>query len=287
MNSISVVELLDKKQLTLKNIDNSYVPKNLVDTINVEELIFNCNVQNLKDSIEKLKEILNRNKYLVPYALKVMEYASSKRQRSIEQLSRLFIEVSKEFNTSIELTDVDFGTVLKEDGYESNVFHEEKSKAEVVQIESKNIVMHAIIWDKLEEFKQVSSQHNMDFEKEFIELTLLDLSAKYGSSQIFKHLISTGHRATKNTCVCAVEGGNKEIIEFLAQKRYSFDNCLTKAIEFHRNDIASWLLEKYTCEICSISKCIKFMDISAAIFFAENGFNVNKKLSFTSVLHFS
>ena len=43
-------------------------------------------------------------------------------------------------------------------------------------------------------------------------------------------------------------GGNKEIIAFLQQNGYSFEECLETSVKYHKYELTNWLNENYKCK---------------------------------------
>ena len=143
-----------------------------------------------------------------------------------------------------------------------------------------------ILYDDLDSLKTYISQNNNfdpdtqlyryhyewskiidPFNKDFLEIYLLDFCAVFGNDEIFKYLKVNGCCLSQSIAERAVFGGNFNIIHILEQNEISFDSCLSQSIKFHHNEVSEWLLNNYKCEDLSLYKCILYCDYRAFLFF--------------------
>ncbi|EAY14067.1 hypothetical protein TVAG_478920 [Trichomonas vaginalis G3] len=117
----------------------------------------------------------------------------------------------------------------------------------------KDTIPYYIRNDDLDKLIEKLSENNLDFSVNFKlrdkEMTMLDISAFYGSSNTFKYLVMNDIKLTNKTAKYSVMGGNYEIVRISQQKGSDFSQCLMKAIQSHNNDIAYWISENYNYDL--------------------------------------
>ena len=101
-------------------------------------------------------------------------------------------------------------------------------------------------------------------------ISLLNLAAFYGSVKIFKYLLLNNCETSDDTFSYAVAGGSMEIIRICDQKSFKFKNCLKASVQFHRRDIAEWILLNFDFEEVSLWDCINYHNYEAFLFFCIN-----------------
>ena len=129
--------------------------------------------------------------------------------------------------------------------------------------------------DMLQEFINKSMAENMDFQHTFIKIfstpfRLIDYACYCDAMNILKYLIVNGAKVTKWSTERAIQNGSENIIEFLSEKGYSFDNHLWSAIHYHQNDLAKWLYDNYKHEDFRISDCVFYFNTELLVYFVEN-----------------
>ena len=102
-------------------------------------------------------------------------------------------------------------------------------------------------------------------------ISLIDFCCFFGSLKCFKYLLLNKCEITKETPQYSISGGNKEIINILKEKEYSFANLLKTSILFHRYELTKWILENYECEPIPLSTIIKYYNIESFMYFLEHG----------------
>lgn len=109
--------------------------------------------------------------------------------------------------------------------------------------------------------------------RETEEMTLLSASAFYGSLKCFKYiLMNTDNFVAPEVCKFAVSGGNFEIIHISRQNGRTFNNTLSTAIKYHRNDVASWLIQN--CQESGdfeLNDAIQALNTTATLYAMKNG----------------
>ena len=79
--------------------------------------------------------------------------------------------------------------------------------------------------------------------------SLVEYAAFFGSIQIFKFLYLEGAKLTSNITFFAIAGGNYEIIHFLEENKFTFDEADLKiAIQFHHDEIVEYIINNYDVE---------------------------------------
>ena len=80
------------------------------------------------------------------------------------------------------------------------------------------------------------------------QTTLIEYSAFFGASQIFRYLYLNGVDLTSNLWFYAIHGDNAEIIKVLEEKKImppDVEKCLQESIKCHHNDIVKYIIRNY------------------------------------------
>ena len=157
---------------------------------------------------------------------------------------------------------------------------------------SKDPNVIAIINDDVDAIQE-SVAHGFDINSELLIDVLtnrrancaIELAAEFCSIKCFKFLLLSGAALNKDTTytkecsvqMCAIRGGNMEIIHVLSQHDVKFDKTFGIAVKFLHNDICDWLLQHYVCESCTLYECLQSYNIQAFMFFLQNGADINSQ----------
>ena len=141
--------------------------------------------------------------------------------------------------------------------------------------------------DDLTGLLDIISQENIDIELEEITFndqyfTFLDFACYCGSICILKHFILNDKNASiDDEClISSVKGGSENIIDFLSSQGYSFNNCLTHAIEYHQNSLAKWLFADYKDEWFTLPYCALCYNTELLLYFInEAKIDINQCMS--------
>lgn len=85
-------------------------------------------------------------------------------------------------------------------------------------------------------------------------------------------------KETNDTCKLAVITGNIEIINILHESGHDFGDYLDTAIEFHRNEIADWILSNYETKELNPTFCLGSLNIKAFCYCIYNNIGNNLDL---------
>ena len=94
-----------------------------------------------------------------------------------------------------------------------------------------------------------------------------------GSLNILKYLIINNAKLTKITIRDSVLNGSEELIEFLYQKGYTFEDTLQYAVEYHHNKLAKWLFENFGHHKFRASYCVKNNNSEMLLYFLNYNYN--------------
>lgn len=117
----------------------------------------------------------------------------------------------------------------------------------------------------------------------------LSMAARFGSINCFRNLIGRGSRPDENICENAIIGGNKEIIETVAQLGGDFVEGLKAATQYHRFDVFDWLLASYMPEMVDICYPAAYANWLVFLFCAANGSDIRSVLdeTYESAVHWA
>lgn len=169
--------------------------------------------------------------------------------------------------------------------------------------ENPNLISIYIRTDDLNNFIDITSNNMIDFDSKIpnsinetnsiflkkIPSTLINYSAFYGATKIFRYLLSNGARFGSNTLVCACAGGNVEIVRLLIQNNIAFNQkCLNKSIKYFAEiPLINFLLENTDLKIGSneMRKAIKSFNLIFFTFYLSENGNENENDFFSKILH--
>ena len=109
------------------------------------------------------------------------------------------------------------------------------------------------------------------------KITPIKLCALLGSVKCFKFLeMNTKDALDSSVCKYAIAGGNMEIIMYIRQKGFYFNDCAETCVAFHRHDLFDWLLDNYKQQSVSLYKCLDFFNEFAYYYYFIINNNVNE-----------
>ncbi|EAX96493.1 hypothetical protein TVAG_277740 [Trichomonas vaginalis G3] len=123
-----------------------------------------------------------------------------------------------------------------------------KYEEEIFQIYKKGSILHALLWDDLEELQQFTFNVDFDFNRRIQGLSLVEHAAKNGSVNCYKYLISNDANISSETLQLAYLGNDFEIIHSAEEKGETEELCLKNAVMSHYYDAAYYLHDKYLFE---------------------------------------
>ena len=160
---------------------------------------------------------------------------------------------------------------------EEDIFFEINSSVFLSIDEYENPIKEETIWsiirnDDINNFTSFITLNETNLNLEHIRIFqttfyLKDFVVYCGALNIAKYLI-LNNQSFDNfyTIKFAIQGGNEEMIEFLFDRGYKFDQQLINSIAFHQNKIAIWLFQKYKNNI-NYNKCIQTYNTEMFIYF--------------------
>lgn len=145
---------------------------------------------------------------------------------------------------------------------------------------SEDSIGYSIMNDDVSSFSSFLCDFNelefdVDYKSKDRKETVLELAAHSGSVKIFKYLMLNGMKLNEKIPNFAIKGGNTEILQILLQNGFSFQNYLLKAVKYHRNDAAQWILQSYNLNPDKLGPfCLAHRNLSL---FIENGYDFNER----------
>ena len=104
-------------------------------------------------------------------------------------------------------------------------------------------------------------------------ISMLSFSAYYGAVRCFKFLVMNKQKITDSVLKWAIKGGNLEIIRICAQNNPKIGQCFSQAVEYHRNDVADWILATYDPDTLTMDLALEYYNIKAALYLEKHGLN--------------
>ena len=259
------IKTIQKDEISIENKEHEKTNaiQKIKEIAELENMIFNCSQQNVKDILIKIKS----NQYFLDedFIAKLISHAAFCDLKKYEILHKLYsqmniqtsdnlFESSNQYNElgNLELASFAFFSKINCDDsfFNSNVF--------ICLMDSRSIESY-ILEDNVQKILDMSI--NVDFSQQNVYQTLsndlvsyIDFAAFSGSLECFKYFIINNNSILNDkTWNYALEGGNEEIIELLSQKENTFDYKLSFSVAYHRNEISKWLYDNYKCEELDIS----------------------------------
>ena len=145
----------------------------------------------------------------------------------------------------------------------------------------KDTIEYYIYTDDISNFVDKITSQNIDFNNYYFEIFtdsffIMDFACFCSSINIFKYLIINDANIGQTTVFKAVEGGNEEIIQILETKVYPFFNdTLISSIEFHSNNVAKWIYERFDHELLKLPCCVYYFNTEMLIYFLSDQFKID------------
>ena len=253
--------------------------------IEFENVVFDCSDSSIEKAINLIKQ------FDLKYVQQLICSASDIKIYSFKNLGLLFKHTG---NLQINVTSsLHFHCYL----YKKGIIQKDSFRKEEFDSLEQNLLsienyenpvqegsLHYIIQnDLLQEFTDKVITDNIDIQHTFIKIfstpfRLIDYACYCDAMNILKYMIVNDIRVTKWSTERAIQNGSENIIEFLSEKGYSFDNHLWCAIHYHQNDIAKWLFENYKHEDFRLSDCVFYFNTELLIYFIDNtDANINQQ----------
>lgn len=107
--------------------------------------------------------------------------------------------------------------------------------------------------------------------------TLIEYSAFFGSTQIFKYLYLNGVNLTDNLWLYAIHGDNAEIIKILEENAImpsDIETCLKESIKCHHNNLANYIINNFMKQESEniVRYCFHYYNFAVS-------FNTNRNIS--------
>ena len=184
---------------------------------------------------------------------------------------KTYLLESDDFHSSNDINDLEYEHTMAKMSKELPEDFEEKRKIG----ENDNYLCQLIRNDSIEEFLNYIKQNNISlsskvshsiyetnsfllfhdyFEENTYEIKeiqpyLIEYAAFFGSTQIFKYLLLNVKNGSNSLWKYAVHSDNTEIIHLLEDSKIEFsDDAYIKSIEFHSNNVANYMKDKFKME---------------------------------------
>lgn len=138
-------------------------------------------------------------------------------------------------------------------------------------------VGQTIVEDNFYHFQEFANSKKFNPRNKIYNKTMLDFAAECGSFQIFDWLLEKDTKVTDNTCVCALRGGNIEIIKLCRRMtKFDFGAYINVAVNYRMNDAVDWIIKNYPRhEAISIWDAAQADNIEAVFYCISHGVPVD------------
>lgn len=212
----------------------------------LENTILNINADNIAESVDIIKDFINHSENEVfqnrcAYIAKLISvipknirnYAYDAYAAAIKSTNR-YNDI--EFQTIEEINELKSRIPLNDKSFQySLMFY--KRKKDNSNPEFQEVIKN----DDIEKFVEKYA------DEKYINATHVELSIEYSAVKIIKYLILTNKEDFKMHAINAnaIEVGNIEVIKLLQSLEINYSNCLDRALYYHHNEVADWLLSNY------------------------------------------
>lgn len=175
------------------------------------------------------------------------------------QMKEILKTSSIEFQTSLEeLMNNEWSLHLK---YLSEGHHQNQA-IKSIEIDDVNTLTTLIGNKAIDKDDFVPYSIYQRFQTPFEKVTLIEYAAFCSSIECFKYLLLNEAKLTENLPICAVCGGNTEIIHICEQNNLEFKNEVDYALQYHHSEIFLWLIETKNQEFPKMNSflesCVKY-----------------------------
>lgn len=267
---------------------NSVVPEQLIPANDCMEFILNIKPDSdISTSYSKLIDFSENHMIDTKYIQHLLDIGSHIRRRNIELYADLFIKVENYSKTNYFPDNQNFRIVLNSKGMELWV-DDYKTKAEdIISIYPIDTGFYYVAWDKIDEFKRISSAEGFDFNMAFNDVSLIDIAAQYGSSRCFAYLMQKSATLSDKTAKFSVQGGDMGIIGSLPEKLVTFSPDLMRiAMIYNNHDAFYWIMRNYRFGTdLSVPEAFFYGNVRIGSLLLEFGYDINAIATIEVVHH--
>lgn len=271
----------DNLSWLVKRLCDVQIPQEIENLYQVEEKLWTINSENISEILEFVQTIPNISPEFILYTLNNVTFRRSKLMKPAIDFLKLYGKIRMNF---LELHD-DFIFSLRQTDTLVDKHWPASPNFSALTVFTPGSPAYFTMLDDLPELINYLQAHpdydiNHRINYDFDILCLIDIAAKFGSLNCFKYLAVNNGRKDELLLNYAYEGGNEEIIQMLHIDYQATSKCFQTCILCHHNNIADRLIfldENLISRNISISKILDSSNLRAAIFYIENGYNINEK----------
>ncbi|EAX87150.1 hypothetical protein TVAG_078750 [Trichomonas vaginalis G3] len=253
--------------------DLSCVPEELKETVAIEDCIFGLTQEKLQEAIKYLS---GKGEEDHEFIYNCINKAAETHAVSFKLYGDLWAGLGWKLAA---YTNTRFSDYLHRRGlHDQTIFSWEATAKEYEEIYPKDSPQAAVLNEDVDTLKKLSGKQGAldgTVEINSVDYNLLDLAAFSAKPKTFYYLLCRPMEVTRNTVEAAIIGGNPEIIDWVRKKGLSFELAQEIAIENHRNEFLSTLLQHYDLENShSIKKAILSFNTQFFCFLLAKGYNL-------------
>lgn len=207
--------------------------------IEAENCVFATTSENFENTLETILlydyYFPDSSQSMIPYILRAINYAKTRRRRHFDALTDLETELSKKIKKDLKLKPF-----------------EEKPIEPMDRI---------LIFDDICALQEQASEPDFHFSSE-----MLNKSAKYGSIQCFKFIYLNLNNLPDCAIKNSMKGGNIEIIKICNEKQQIDKECAFAAIKYHRNNVLEWIINENCVQIRNICYPLYHFNLECALY---------------------
>ena len=245
----------------------------------LEKLMFDAT----KESVAKVIEIIKKSKIDNEFLWRMYVHAGKIRRFSYSTLSDIasFLKHPKYLFEKTDFLVYLLKKSLIDESFLTDTVISNVEKQGVQRIENiypPDSLIYAILHDNIERVVFESTKPGFFTEQvKFIDkrIEYINIAAFAASVKVFKFLMLNGSSISEKTCKFSVEGGSLEISEICAQRNISMKRSLSKAIKYHRNDIAKWIVDEYDFTDKDLACCVSCFNTEMFFYMFPRSLNID------------
>ncbi|EAY16387.1 hypothetical protein TVAG_359960 [Trichomonas vaginalis G3] len=230
-------------------------PDSLREKFEIEQKFREISEDIVEELADKLEEFVKKSPSNQLFVIQIIDSVAIAKPKLVQLLAKVFSRI-------VQYVPID-SNLAWESGYLNNYLskvglnsHKHSGNTETDLgdddiLYPKDSIQYFTTIDDLESFQDFELKRSCQQEEEelyFVEHEgdLLCLAARFGSIRIFKYLLISGNiEITQNTFICAVKGGNIEIVRHCLKYNNDPLESMRTAIHCNNYQLVEWMIDEY------------------------------------------
>ena len=259
MSSLTISEAVNKQNQCV------------VDQICVTDAIFGICKENVKEIFDKINNFIKKYEQedIIYYFIGAVSFATHIRPREREHLMEILLKIRETYKISWNIYPLRRQVVKSMLAAKGLIAADKFTCMSIFDPYEEDSIEKIIIDDDVEKMQKALAIGGFDktcsIENNYLEylvdcsdISILNFAAFVGSIKCFKYALMNSKGKDELSPICAIAGGNNEIVQLLNQQGVDFGYSLKASIAYHRKDLFEWLNVHYEIKEALVVESIDY-----------------------------